>query len=76
MCWADFRHALDVLATVAPEWFVEHANPEWSTRYANRVNFEHDVTPSKEAEHEALEQAVAADGLFLLRAVFSATAPA
>ena len=71
-----FRHALGVLATVAPEWFIEHANPEWSTRYANRVSFEHDVTLAKKVEREALEQAIAADGLFLLRAVFSATAPA
>ena len=71
-----FRHALDVLATVAPEWFIEHANPEWSTRYADRVNFEHDLTPDKKAEREALEAAIAADGLFLLRAVAENTAPA
>lgn len=71
-----FRHALDVVATVAPEWFSEHANPEWSTRYANRVNFEHDLTPAKKAKREALEQVIAADGLFLLRAAFSTTAPA
>lgn len=71
-----FRHALDVLATVAPEWFIEHANPEWSTRYADRVNFEHDVTPAKKVEREALEEAIAADGLALLKTVFAPMAPA
>jgi transposase len=70
-----FRHALNVLATVAPEWFLVHANPEWVERYGQRFEVESEVQPSKKAEREALERAVAADGLSLLNAIFNPAAP-
>jgi len=71
-----FRHALNVLATVDPEWFLNCAKPEWVKRYAKRRDLDHEVVPAKRAEREALERAVAADGLFLLTSVLSPSAPA
>ena len=68
-----FRNALNVLATVAPEWFLEHAQPEWVEQYGKPFEVDHMVKPAKQAERAMLERTVAADGLFLLNAVFSAT---
>ena len=65
-----FRNALNVLATVAPDWFLEHTKPEWIERYGKPFEVEHTISESKKAERAALERAVAADGLFLLEAVF------
>ena len=70
-----FRHALNVLATIAPDWFLEHSKPEWIERYGNPFEVEHTITESKKAERGTLERAVAADGL-LLEAVFATTTPA
>jgi transposase len=70
-----FRHALNVLATVAPAWFLVQANPEWVERYGQRFEVESEVQPSKKAEREALERAVASDGLSLLNAIFNPAAP-
>ena len=66
-----FRHALNVLATVAPDWFLEHSKPEWVERYAKSFEVDHTIKPSKQAAREALEREVAADGLILLNAVFT-----
>ena len=71
-----FRHALNVLATVAPDWFLEHSQPEWVERYAKSFEVDHTIKPSQQAAREALEREVAADGLFLLNAVFADDAPA
>jgi len=54
-----FRHALNVLATVAPEWFLLHAKPERIERYGKPFDVEHEVEPSSSAQREALERAVA-----------------
>jgi transposase len=70
-----FRHALNVLATVAPEWFLAHAKPDWVERYGQRFEVESEVKLSKKAEREVLEHAIAADGLLLLTAIFSPAAP-
>ena len=70
-----FRHALNVLATVDPEWLLNCAKPEWVKRYAKRSDLDHEVVPAKQAEREALERAVAADGLLLLTSVLSPSAP-
>jgi transposase len=70
-----FRHTLNVLTTVAPEWLLHHSQAEWAERYAKRVELEHDVPPAKRAEREAFEAALAADGLMLLSAVLSPSAP-
>ena len=66
-----FRNALNVLATVAPDWSLEHTKPEWIERYGKPFEVEHTISESKKAERAALERAVAADGLFLLEAVFA-----
>ena len=71
-----FRHALNVLATVAPDWFLEHSQPEWVERYAKSFEVDHTIKPSKQTAREALEREVAADGLFLLNAVFADDTPA
>ena len=71
-----FRHALNVLATIAPDWFLEHSKPEWIEQYGKPFEVEHTITESKKAERTALERAVAADGLFLLEAVFATSTPA
>ena len=39
-----FRHALNVLATVAPEWFLEHTQPEWVERYGKPFEVDHMVS--------------------------------
>lgn len=44
------RHALNVLAEVAPEWLRARAQPEWVERYAHRV--EEYRLPSGKAERE------------------------
>jgi transposase len=69
-----FRHALNVLATVAPDWFLEHTKPEWIEEYGKPFEVEHTIPESKKAKRTALERAVAADGLFLLEAVFATSA--
>jgi len=32
------RHALDVLAEVAPDWLLEHMDAEWAERYRKRFS--------------------------------------
>lgn len=70
-----FRNALNVLSTVAAEWFLEHTKPEWIERYGKPFEVEHTIPESKKAKRVVLERAVAADGLFLLEAVFTTSAP-
>ncbi len=31
------RHALNILAEVAPDWLIEHMQPEWAKRYQSRL---------------------------------------
>ena len=69
------RHCLNVLATVAPDWFRDIAKAEWIERYSKRVDLEHEVIPSKKAERDLLVKTMAADGLVLLQTVLSSTAP-
>lgn len=71
-----FRNALNTIATVVPEWFVKHAKAEWIERYGKPFDLEQSVSDAKKEERIALERAVAADGLYLLDAVFSDSAPA
>jgi transposase len=68
------RHALDVLATVAPTWLRPHAQPEWVKRYQGRSD-EGRLPKSKEAQRH-LAETIGADGAALLAALFSPTAPA
>ena len=58
------RAALNALASVAPQWLTEHADPEWFERYGRRI--EDQRSPKgKEAKEEYLKT-VGADGIRLL----------
>jgi transposase len=67
------RHALNVLAEVAPQWLRSHAQPEWLERYAHRV--EEYRLPSGKAERERYANQVGADGWQLLDAVDATATP-
>jgi transposase len=58
------RAALNALATAAPEWLREHADPEWFERYGRRIEDQR-LPKGKEAREEYL-RTVGADGLRLL----------
>lgn len=68
------RHALNVLAEIAPEWLLGHLDRAWVERY--RRGWDDARLPSQQAERDALVAQVGADGLVLLRAVQAANAPA
>jgi transposase len=68
------RHALDVLAEVAPGWLSSHAREEWVKRYRGRSD-EGRLPKGKEAQR-ALADQIGRDGAELLDAISSADAPA
>lgn len=68
------RHALNVLAVVAPDWLLAHADPAWVERYAQRS--ENERLPQAAVQRRALERTVGADGSRLLAAVDAPEAPA
>lgn len=67
------RHALDTLATVAPEWLRGRVRPEWERRYVRRLD-DHRLPKSKEARIEKGEE-IGTDGLQLLDAILCEDAP-
>jgi transposase len=67
------RHTLNVLAEQAPEWLLQHVQPDWAERY--RTGWDDTRLPSKQAERDALVAQVGADGLALLHAVVAGDAP-
>jgi transposase len=67
------RHALNCLATVAPEWLQAHSHPEWVERY--EVRMEDARTPIGEEARRALAEVIGADGASLLYAIYDAAAP-
>jgi len=63
------RHALNVLAEVAPDWLLEQMDPEWAERYQKRFS---DFRLPKEAmERVALAETIGADGRRLLERVYA-----
>ncbi|MFN3650372.1 MAG: IS1182 family transposase [Armatimonadota bacterium] len=68
------RHALNVLATVAPEWLRPLCPPEWAQSYARR--FDDERLPKEPAAREVLATRIGRDGYTLLLAVTAETAPA
>src|SRR5260221_498227 len=54
------RHALNVLATVAPDWLKPQVTPEWFERYAERL--EDYRLPKDKTEREALSATIGEDG--------------
>lgn len=63
------RHALNSLATVAPEWLRGQVPPDWFERYGPR--FEQYRLPKSKAQQHALAEQVGADGDQLLTAVYT-----
>ncbi len=68
------RHALEVLAAVAPAWLRAQATAEWVARYGRRA--EESRLPTTREERAALAAAIGADGTALLTAVSASDAPA
>ncbi len=58
------RHALNVLAEVAPDWLIEHMKPEWAKRYQSR--FSDFRLPKEEKTRIELAEQIGADGRDLL----------
>jgi transposase len=65
------RHALNILAQVAPDWLRMHAAPEWYERYGRRM--ENYRFPKAETDRSELGATIGRDGLQLLQAVDTAT---
>jgi transposase len=61
------RHALNVLATVAPDWLGAQVPSSWYERYARR--FEEYRLPPKKEDRYALAEQIGADGLQLLQLI-------
>ena len=61
------RHALNVLATVAPDWLKSLAPREWFERYAERI--EDYRLPKDKAERETLSASIGEDGCTLLASI-------
>jgi transposase len=68
------RHALEVLATVAPEWLRSQVPAAWGERYGRR--FEDYRLPDKAAARQELAATIGTDGRALLEALYSEGAPA
>jgi transposase len=65
------RHALNVLAEVAPTWLLEHMDPEWADRYEKR--FSDFRLPKDTKARVALAETIGADGRRLLEHVYAET---
>jgi transposase len=67
------RHALNVLAEVAPNWLLAHIDEEWFERYSRR--FDEYRFPKTQTEREAFAQTIGTDGYRLLSAAYALKAP-
>lgn len=67
------RAALNVLATVAPDWVRAQIPAEWIDRYRHRAEDYH--LPAAQKARETLAERVGADGHALLAALWSPEAP-
>jgi transposase len=67
------RHALEVLAEVAPTWLRAHAEEDWVARYEARNAL--DRLPESTAKRLALAQQIARDGSTLLTRLTAPEAP-
>ena len=63
------RHALNDLATVAPQWLKDRVSPDWFDRYG--VRFEQYRLSQNRAETEKLALVIGRDGHQLLSAIWS-----
>ncbi len=60
-----------LLAEVAPDWLLEHMEPEWAERYRKR--FSDFRLPKESTERVALAETIGADGRRLLERVYAET---
>jgi transposase len=67
------RHALNILATIAPEWLQERVPLEWYERYATR--WEDYRLPSGRQEREELAAMIGRDGRSLLTLIDAEASP-
>jgi len=67
------RHALNSLATVAPDWLRERSQPTWVDRYSRRVDDSR--LPAGPEERRVLAETIGGDGWMLLHTVYAADAP-
>ena len=67
------RHALNDLASAAPDWLRTQIAPAWPERYALRV--EEYRLPKDQKARQTLVQAIGQDGFQLLTALLSPTTP-
>jgi transposase len=67
------RHALNVLAVVAPDWLLGHVPADWCARYGRR--FEDDRLPPGRPERDALAETIGTDGFHLLGMLDEESAP-
>jgi transposase len=67
MVGETLRHALNVLAEVAPEWLRGWVPAEWYDRYAQRIE-DYRLPPTKQTR-DAYAQVVGADGATLLQRI-------
>lgn len=63
------RHALNVLAAVAPDWLLDHMDPEWAERYEKR--FSDFRLPKEEKKRVELAETIGADGRRLFERVYA-----
>lgn len=64
------RHALNCLATVAPDWLRQQVTPEWYERYRER--FDEFRLPKSKLERQQLIETIGQDGYHLLESVYTA----
>lgn len=67
------RHALNVLATIAPEWLLDHTSADWVLRYGARAS-EYRL-PKGDVKRRSLAEQIGRDGMALLEAIHAAKAP-
>jgi transposase len=67
------RHALNSVATAAPNWLQPRIQSEWIERYDHQLD-EYRL-PKKETERTALAAVIGADGFELLKAIYTPEAP-
>lgn len=67
------RHALNVLAEVAPNWLKGIMQPEWMERYTKPVSDYR--LPYSEAERQAYAETIGEDGRYLLNYIYQGLAP-
>jgi transposase len=68
------RHALNVLAEVAPDWLRAQVTPDWFARYSHRV--EDYRLPKGQEARQQYGAVIGADGIQLLAALQAQAAPA